>query len=484
MEPTRHEPGGTDDVVDEALGGLFGRDSVYMVLWGVQVVAAATVTPLLTRLLDVPAFGLVVTATAVMQVLFVLAGLGLYAAVQRQYAMDLDGAFRLLTVCIVAALVLTVLAELTGSLWVPLVGFETYGGALRLAVLWAGLSAVTNCGLALLRSQDRLLAFSTVSLLQSVVGGVLGLLMAALVTPTATMFVLGQVAGQSLALVVALTLAPPRRVHRRDRDLVASALAFGLPLVPAVLCTFVLDTSDRLLIQAQLGSAEVARYQIAYNVAAMPMLLLGVLNSSWMPRIFSFTVADERAAVIAASRDLLYRLVLPTMVGLAVAAPLVLRVWAPPEYDTDGLLLVNAVVLVSTIPYTAALSSTRALMAEGRTRFLAVAQAVAAGLNVALNLLLLPAMGLVGSALATALSMVTLAVLLGAHARRVTQVIASPLSLLLELGLVAAFVVAVAFVPGSELWVLRIVVLCAALAWFAHLYFRVGSARAVRRARA
>jgi O-antigen/teichoic acid export membrane protein len=205
----------------------------------------------------------------------------------------------------------------------------------------------------------------------------------------------------------------------------------------------------------------------------MPMLLLAVLNASWMPRIFSFTVAAERAAVIAASRDLLYRLLVPTIVGLAAMAPLVLRIWAPASFRTDELLLVNAIVLVSSIPYTAALSSTRALMAEGRTRFIAGAQILAAALNIALNLLLLPVLGLLGSAFATALALVALTILLSARTRVVTRFIAPSTSVLVQLAGAAAFIVAIAFVPGSDLWVVRSVVLIGTLAWFARVYFSV-----------
>jgi O-antigen/teichoic acid export membrane protein len=243
----------------------------------------------------------------------------------------------------------------------------------------------------------------------------------------------------------------------------------------------VLDTSDRLIIQAQLGPAEVGRYQVAYNVGALPMLLLGVLNASWMPRIFSFTVAAERAAVIAASRDLLYRLLVPTLVGLAAMAPLVLRIWAPASFRTDELLLVNALVVVSSIPFTAALSSTRALMAEGRTHFLALAQALAAALNIALNLLLLPVLGLLGSALATALALGALAILLSARTRAVTRFIPPSMSLLVQLAGAAAFVMAIAFVPGGELWAVRLVLLIGTLVWFARVYFSVSPVRALRR---
>ena len=51
------------EAVDEAIRRLFGRDTAYVALWGIQIVAAALVTPFLTRLLDVSAFGVVARRT-------------------------------------------------------------------------------------------------------------------------------------------------------------------------------------------------------------------------------------------------------------------------------------------------------------------------------------------------------------------------------------------------------------------------------------
>ena len=474
MRQTGGTADGSDDpepeageVVDEAIRRLFGRDTAYVALWGVQIVAAALVTPFLTRLLDVSAFGVVAAANAVMQVTFVLCGLGLEPALQRQFATGADprDPHRLVSVSLVISAATAVVVAASAPMWMGVAGFEQPAPVL-LAVLWAGLSAGTNTALALLRSQDRLVAFSFVSLAQSVVAEATSLVLVSVVEPTATMFVLGQVLAQTLALVMALVWAPPRGVRRRDAPMVRRAFAFGAPLVPAVLSVLVLNASDRLIIQSELGSPAVARYQVAYNVGSLPMLLLGVLNSSWMPRIFSFTVEQERAAVLAASRDLLYRLLIPALVGLAAGAPFVLRVWAPPEYLPDTLLLVNAVILISAIPYTAGLSSTRALMAEGRTRYLAGCQMTAAGLNVALNLLLLPRFGLVGSAAATALSLATLALLLSHRVRRVTTSVSSPPHLVLALGGTAAFVVGLAFAPTTSWWLLRSLLVLVTLVWF------------------
>ena len=481
MSESRHDsdarasqapPEPDDDLVAGALRGLFGRDTLYVMLWGIQIVAAALVTPLLTRTLDVSSFGALAAAMAVMQVLFVLSSFGLYPAIQRQYARggESRGPAKLLGASAVIALFITVIVDLLGPLWAPLVGFSEFAGPVRIAVWWAGASAITNSALALIRSMDRLLAFSSVSLLQSVGGALAGLILVVTVHPSATIFLTGQAGVQALAALLGLLFTAPRLPGRGDGPLVWNALAFGLPLVPAVLCTFVLDMSDRLIIQSQLGSASVGRYQVAYNVGSLPMLLLGVLNSSWLPRFFSFTNTRDRTAVLASSRDLLFRLLMPVLIGLAVGAPIVLRIWAPPSYDPSGLLLVHALVLVTAIPYTAVQSSMRNLMAEGRTGFIAIAQIIAATVNVGANFLLIDHYGLAGSAAATLVSFVILHFLLTARTRTLAPVRRPPARLLVALGVVAVFVIATSFVPAESLTAVRVGVVLVMIAVFVAIF--------------
>jgi O-antigen/teichoic acid export membrane protein len=458
-----------DDAVGGALAKLFGRDSLYVLLWGAQIVAAALVTPLMTRALDAPSFGNVATANAVMQVLFVLVSLGLYQALQKEYAADPggSGARALLAFSALAAVALCAVLHATGPLWAPLTGFSSFDTIVVLAVWWACGSSVANSALALLRSQDRLLAFSVVSLLQSVVAAAVSLLLVVLWQPTATTYLYGQVGMHGLAAALGLLLSRPRAFGRRDRLMIRRALGFSLPLVPAVLSTFILNASDRLILQAELGPASVARYHVAYNVASLPMLLLGLLNSAWMPRIFAVKDPAARALVVSTSRDLLLRLLVPVMIGMAAGAPLVLALWAPDSYRPDGLLVVYALVLLTAVPYAAAQAATRTLMAEGRTPFIAVSQAGAAGTNVALNLALIPVLGIAGAALATLISFALLQVVVSRRARKVTGLLRVPLPLAGAMAATGGLVLATCLVPAEAATAVRYVVVAATLVWFA-----------------
>ncbi len=460
-----------DAAVRTAMSGLFGRDSLYLLFWFLQVVLAALATPIATRLLGATEFGTWSAANALMQVLYVLGGLGLSVAVQKFYEdRGPDAARRLVTLTGVAAIGVTVAADLTGSLWSGPLGFGEYEGAVRLAVLWAGTSALTASVLALLRSQDRLGAFSVVSLLQSVVAEVASLALLVVVAPTAEAFVLGRLVVQVLAVAIGLLLAGTRRLRAADLPMARAALVFSLPLVPAMLGSFVLGASDRFLIQAQLGETAVAQYSVAYNIAALPMLVLSVLNSVWLPRFFA--AGADGDAVTTASRDALYRLLAPVMVGLSVAAPLVLRVWAPPSYRPDELLLITAVIVVSALPYTAGLSATRVLLAAARTRTVAVAAVVASLVNIALNLWWIPVWGVLGAALATvaAYSLQHLILLLPTRGRPFSTTYTG-LAQALAAGAVALAVVLLPTDPTGLL--LRAALGLACAGWFARAYLGI-----------
>ncbi|HUB76542.1 MAG TPA: hypothetical protein VL977_05760, partial [Solirubrobacteraceae bacterium] len=142
---TRSEAPPREADAAHALSRLFGRDSLYVLLWGLQLALAALVTPAATRLLVASAYGRVMSATAVMQVLVAIGGMGLQSAVQRQYARE-DGerlARRLVTLAVAVAVATFLLGYLTGPLWARALGLRSFDSALRYAVGWAALSATS-----------------------------------------------------------------------------------------------------------------------------------------------------------------------------------------------------------------------------------------------------------------------------------------------------------------------------------------------------
>ena len=475
-----------DGAVALTVRGMFGRDASYLFLWLVNLGLAAVFTPVSTRLLGPSRFGLVASSIAIMQVLVAIASVSLQNAVQRRYAAPAGerDARRLVTLAIAISLATFALADFTGPAWSSALGLGPYPLAVRYAVGWASLTAISNAALGLLRSRDQLGPFAAVSLMQSVLAEGLSLTFVLLIHRTAANYVLGQLVAQAAAVTLALAVARPLRLRGRDLGVVGDALQFALPLVPATLAAFVLDASDRLVVQHYLGFASVARYAVACNIGSIPILALGALNTVWMPRVFALADTRVRNSVLAQSRDSLYALLVPVVAGLGIAAPVLLRIWAPPRYRPDSLMVVVAIVATTSFAVAGVMSHTRTLLAAGRTRPVGLLTCFAAAVNIGLNIVLVPRLGIAGSAGATLASYALLDALLAAGACSVARLrLPAPALLLSMLGAAGIAFIATTLPVSPGFMVVRGVVGLGCMALFFAMTFTLAGARAFPGAR-
>jgi O-antigen/teichoic acid export membrane protein len=388
------QPGGT---------GLFGRGLLYVVVWSSQILAATLVSPLLAHLLGPGDFGLLSTAIALHQLFMVVAVYGFDQAVVLQRVRDKtsDAARALLTFGLVLACLVTAITAVTAPWWSLQVGFDGFDRLLVATVLWTVPAVGVQLVLAVLLTEDRIRPFALVSGISAVGGQLIGIALLLGVQRDAATYAWGGVVSQFTALLIALALVRPSPKGLLFEEPVRRALSIGFPLMLAGLSYFVLNAGDRLVIQRLLGPTEAGRYQIAYVVGYVVVLLLTFTGQAWAPRIASVRDEAERWALLGRSRDELYRLLLPVIVGVTLGAPLLLRVVAPASFEPASLLLVVFLVALSAFPVVAASATGRALVTHGKTSPLAWSAAAAAALNVLLNLLLIPWFGIAGAAGAT-----------------------------------------------------------------------------------
>jgi O-antigen/teichoic acid export membrane protein len=291
----------------------------------------------------------------------------------------------------------------------------------------------------LIQCLDRLAVFTTVSALQSFGALGVGLAIAGFHDRSVTDVLTGAVIVETLALVIALSVARPRLPRLRERTLLTATLLFSLPLVVQQLGLLVMAASDRFVVQRDLGSAETGRYQIAYSLGAAIIIIINYLFASWLPRVMQIPDVQTRQRVLAESRDGLLRCLLPLTLGLALGGPLVMQVWAPQSFHPEGLTMVTLLVVVSTFAWSFALTNGQVLLSEHRSIATALTTAVAAALNLALNIILVPRFGIIGSAAATLVSYLALAAMLVFHRRRVFPLSAPRPAIWVEvLGMTAA----------------------------------------------
>ena len=449
--------------------GLFGRGMLYVVVWSLQLVAGTVVSPILAHLLGPSEFGALASAIALHQVLSVLALLGLDQALVLQRSEDDNGrnARGLAAVGIGLAFTVAIIAASTAPLWRGLLGFDDYETLVFAVILWTGPAAAVQVMLALLVTEDRLRPFAIVSGISAVGGQVGGILLLLFVHNDATTYAWGGVASQFLAVVIGVVVTRPSIRGLVNWSITMRAMRLGIPLAFGGLAYFLLNAGDRIIIQAILGPAEVGRYQVAYVVGSVIILLLTFTSAAWTPRFAALRNERDRRDLAAQSRDELYRILMPVLLGVTLGAPVLLRIVAPASFEPESLTAVVFLVALCAFPVATSGAVTRLLVILRRGKTVGAISVIGAAVNVALNFLLIPMIGILGAAVATLVAYILLALLQLWALPTEPRMARPPWRLVLACLAIAAASAGSVFLPQTDAWnTAKFIAAVACLPWF------------------
>ena len=286
----------TVDVHKEAVSGLFGRDFIYMAFWAIQLILVACVTPFLTRLIPQAELGLVAAATAVMQLLNPVFGLGLQTAVPREHSGEhgSQGARQLVTLGAVLALLAGLITYAAGAMVGPADRPRILPNCGALRGDLGGPHCGYQSGPQSHPYRNQLRWFIAISFAQSIFAQALALALVIFVSATASEYLLGQVLGQLVAAGIALAVAKPARsgscasADVRER----AAVLDGARARHGRVVRHCRGRSARD--PRGPGSANDSHYAVASNIGSFTLGLLGFLDFVWLPRLFA--IKDDGGA--------------------------------------------------------------------------------------------------------------------------------------------------------------------------------------------
>jgi O-antigen/teichoic acid export membrane protein len=180
-------------------------------------------------------------------------------------------------------------------------------------------------------------------------------------------------------------------------------LSFALPLVPTTVAGWVLVGSDRYILNFLSTSEQVGLYSIGYSFGKVADTLVSApLGLAWVP--FMLGVAKEENAKRVFSSLLTYFLLFAMFVvlGLSVLSEDVLRIIFKPEYYDAHKVI--PLIALSYLLYGAFNIMQTGIYLQNQTKYLAIIVGAVAILNAVLNLLLDGPYGMMGAAVATAVS--------------------------------------------------------------------------------
>ncbi len=229
------------------------------------------------------------------------------------------------------------------------------------------------------------------------------------VGPYARVYFLGAL-GVEVILVLGLTIWLVRRGVLVPRcfnlGFFRVALAFGTPLVLYEFAFGVLGSADRFLVRHFVGANALGIYSVAYGLANnVNEVLVAPLNLALLPmymRIWTSDGAQKTAAFLTVALDLFVLAAAGILAVVAATAQSFVVLLASSKYAGAERLI--PVILCGLLIFAANVFAGAGLLIQKRTLKMAGLLVLCAVLNILLNCLLLPIMGLMGGAIATLVS--------------------------------------------------------------------------------
>lgn len=431
---------------------IYGLSGVAVQLFGILSL------PVVARVMTNAQYGVLELATTGIAVMSTVVELGLTSASQRSfydYVDEQPGERRLvlstavityLSAAFTAAAVLVVARQ-------PLAAFlfndPSEGDLIVIAAVSLPVTALINFSREVMRLHFRVWQYLATSLLAGVIGSGFVLFALLVLDMKVAGVLLGTVVGGGAAAVYGVAVVRRDVGHGFSRAELRTMFAYGLPLVPMALSLWALALIDRLMLSKLSSLSQVGEYAMANRLGILLTLAATAFALAFSPFMLSLYAEDREQEKLVRARALTYMGMAFALLTLIVSlfAREALAIIAPrfdTAYEAVGLvcfgMAANGVANIAVGGITLA----------RQTRSLVIFAGAAAGVNIVLNILVIPPWGMLGAAFATAVAYLLLFALYYYYAQRVYHT-PYELSRLMRLGALTALAAAVGAVPIEPL---------------------------------
>lgn len=191
------------------------------------------------------------------------------------------------------------------------------------------------------------------------------------------------------------------RKGRTKREYWKYAITYSLPLVFHGLSLVVLSSSDRIMITSLVGAAQSGIYSLVYNLGLIATAVATSLEGIWLPW-FITKLKNEEIQKINDKVTYLIENITVVVIGVMLVSPEILQIMASKPYWV-GKPIIFPIVLASYITFLYDLAVNVEYQYKA-TKVIATNTMMAALINIALNIVLIPKFGAIAAAYTTVIA--------------------------------------------------------------------------------
>ncbi|MBO6122782.1 MAG: polysaccharide biosynthesis C-terminal domain-containing protein [Methanobrevibacter sp.] len=252
------------------------------------------------------------------------------------------------------------------------------------------------------RTFQQIALYSTFLVLQTYIGVIFSIALTWMHQPI-DVVVLGRLSGFFLVFVaMALLIVRELGVTTKLKSL-KDELKFAIPTVPNNVSSWVVDSSDRIVIGVFLGSVAVGCYSPGYSLGNIVLMFLtpfAVLLPAVLPEYYEKGDMDKVDTFLTYSLKYYLLITIPACVGLSILSKPLLYILTTTVIADSGYMITPLVALGAMFMGIYGIVN-NIIILEKKTTILAHIWIAVAVLNIVLNIFAVPYIGIYGAGLAT-----------------------------------------------------------------------------------
>ena len=416
--PPKSSPGivASKDGLVGLLLNLIKSSGVYAIASVTIPLVSLVIAPFLTHSLSPADYGILALLNTFIGLWAGLTQLGLASAFFRGYSYDYSsprdkrGVLATSTTLLFLVSILTTIGAAVMAPFIAnlLFGRSSLGNLVTLAAGVVLLQNLTIPGFSWLRAEGRALQYALLS-----IGSLLITLFATLVcVKILHLGIAGSLiasgGGYAAVAICTLPIIFLRAGIELRPDIACNLLGFGLPLVLNFFAYWVLQLVDRFLLSMYGSLIQVARYSVAYTLGSvLTVLVLAPFLLAWPTSMFAIARRKDAVQVFQQVFRWFSMFLLLAAFGLSLVGTIVLDLFFPVTYHSAAPII--PIIAMSNVFFGVYYMFMVGANIKRKTWLTAVFTTIAAVVNIALNLFLIPAYGAMGAAVATLLAYIVLA---------------------------------------------------------------------------
>ena len=364
--------------------------------------------PLYTNTLSTSGYGVLDIINAIIMIGVPIVTLNISEAVMRFLLDKNSDKEKILGICCNFSLLAVVLSFLLYPIFNLFQEISSYSLLLSIYILVTAVSGISLC---YIRGIEKILIFSIISIIKTLVIGIASIIFLVVFKLGINGYLLAYIIAETVTIFLCMFFGIKDyriKLSKPDKELIKQMVKFSVFLIPNALMWWIINSMDRFMIVPFFGTEANGIYAVSAKIPTILVTITSIFNQAWM---YS-AIKEEKDKDINNNSDytsniynVLFKFITLSSTLLIIILKPLLRIYVGKEFFSAWMytppLLVGSVFLTL-----GTFLSNEYTVHKDSKGFLRSAS-VGAIVNLVLNFMLMPIMGVLGAAIATCISYIT-----------------------------------------------------------------------------